>query len=97
MQVKQFSEEDKTRFKKLYPQGSEPKDWAVIDPEVAKDAEDDFGVVEFFETEEEAKKSLEEWRQLDLVEDALREAVHKIAEQVGIEVEKVTEIAKGFF
>lgn len=99
MELKHFSEEEKRRFKEKFPEGTEPKDWALIDSELPGEPPGDEigGVIQFFETEKEAKEALEEWRVLDLVENALRECVHKIADEVGIDVEKVSEIARGFF
>lgn len=89
MYVKEFTQEDIDNYLALWPE-REPKKYALIDKELDV-------VMDFYDTEEEAKAAQEEWRQRDLVEDALREAVYKIAEEVGIDVEKVTEFAKGFF
>ncbi|GAH40085.1 unnamed protein product [marine sediment metagenome] len=99
MELKHLSEEEKRRFKEKFPEGDDPKDWAIIDSELPGEpsGEEIAGVIQFFETEKEAKEALEEWRVLDLVENALRECVHKIADEVGIDVEKVSEIARGFF
>lgn len=89
MYVKEFTQEDIDNYLALWPE-REPKKYALIDEELDV-------VMDFYDTEEEAKAAQEEWRQRDLVEDALREAVHKIAEEVGIDVEKVTQFAKEFF
>lgn len=62
-------------------QPSEKGKWALLD--------DTNLVMGFFDTEEEAKIELEDWRQRDLVEDAFREWVTKAAEEIGIEREKV--------
>jgi len=89
MYVKEFTQEDIDNYLALHPE-VEPKRYALIDEELEV-------VMDFYDTEKEAKAAQEEWRQRDLVENALREAVHKIAEEVGIDVEKVTQFAKEFF
>lgn len=89
MHIKEFTQEDIDNYLALHPE-AEPKRYALIDEELDV-------VIDFYDTEEQAKAAQEEWRQRDLVEDSLREAVHKIAEEVGIDVEKVTEFAKEFF
>jgi len=89
MEIQHLSEEDQLKFKEGHDQ-AEPKEWALIDRESEV-------VMEFYDSEGDAKAALEEWRQRDLVENALREAVYKIADEVGIDVAKVTEFAKEFF
>lgn len=90
MYIEELTQEFIDNHLALYS-GSEPKKYALIDDYL------DGLVIDFYDTEEEAKAALEEWRQRDLVEDALREAVHKIADEVGIDIEKVTQFAKEFF
>ncbi len=91
MQVKKFTQEDIDNYLGLFPY-SKPRQYALVDDDL-----DGGLVIEFHDTEEAARTALEDWTQTDLVEDALRDAVRKIAEEVGIDVAKVAEIAKGFF
>ena len=89
MFIKEMTQEDIDNYLALWPK-IKPKNYALIDDEIEV-------VMDFYETEEEAKAALEEWRQRYLVEDALREAVYKIADEVGIEVKTVHQFAKEFF
>lgn len=89
MIIKIYTQDEQDNYKKQFPV-SEPKQFALYD--------DEFDVVMgFFDTEDEAKEELEECRQRDLVEGALRDAVHKIADETGIDIQKVTKIASEFF
>ncbi len=84
LSVKHLTEQEVAELRDQYPD-DDIKEFQLVD---------DGEVVDYFETEQEARDVLDDLTKRSLVEDAFREWAQKTAEEVGMPREEVVEIVK---
>ena len=83
LEGRHFSKEDIRQYREKFPLFEpEPLEWAVVD------TENDV-VIDFFDTEEEAKAVLDDLNQAFMIEGNFRDWVRNTARNLGVEQEKV--------
>ena len=89
--VRHFSKEDKRQYKEEFPLFEpEPLEWALVDTETDV-------VIDFFDTEEEAKAVLDDLNQAFMIEGNFRDWVRETAQKLGVEQDKVLDAVQVCF
>ena len=83
--VKRLTEEERAELRNLHPDGDILEFQLVNEQGV---------VVDYFDSEQDARRALDDMTKLTLVQDSFRDWAQKTAEEVGIPREEVLSIAK---
>lgn len=84
-EVKHLSDEEIQSVKTQYPLSS-PKPWAALDGKL---------VMNYYDSEAEAKAEVAEFELTDRLNDALNVWLEEVAEEEGVDEDKVRELLKG--
>lgn len=91
LKVRHFSKEDIREYKEKFPLFEpEPLEWALIDTKTG-------AVIDFFETEVEAKTALDDLNEAFMIEGNFRDWVIETARKLGVEQEKVLDAVQVYF
>lgn len=85
MEVKHLDEGEVQAVKALFPL-SNPKPWAALDGKL---------VMNYYDSEAEAKAEVAEFELTDRLNDALNVWLEEVAEEEGVDEDKVRELLKG--